>query len=106
MWSLPTIPAFPTFPTMSLRVSSPNDEISILSILLLVGMLGILVALGVMMRKEAHVMICTPGLNPQSHETLDAIHIRIQFTPQQTVHRRRAPSALDLGPAAEVKKDI
>lgn len=104
---------------MSLRAVSSSDEISFLSILLLVGMLGILVALGaIMLRKETQFVICTPGLNQQSQHDIDAIHIRIQFTPQQMVHRRRAPSVLDLGPAAaaaavataaaiaEVKKDI
>lgn len=96
---------------MSLRVASPSDEISVLSALLLVSMLGILVVLGgIMLRREqAHVMICTPGLNSQSEHDIDAINIRIQFTPQQRpVQRFQAPPRLDLGPAAtaEVKKDI
>lgn len=108
---------FPTFSTMSLRTASSNEEISFLSILLLAGMFCILVGLIlIIVRKEAqtgqtHVTICTPHSQHDSSQGLDAINIRIQFTPQQTslVQRFRAPSALDLGPVAltaEVKKDI
>jgi hypothetical protein len=101
------------------QTSSPSVEIPLILVLLVCILIAGVI---VLMRRQTHdVVICTPrfkATNSNNNANIDSISICIQFTPQHAglVQRFRAPSALDLGPAAtataaeaaeaEVKKDV
>ena len=107
---------------MQLRPQTSSASVEIPFILVL--LVCILIAGVIVLMRRQHqthdVVICTPrfkATNSNNNANIDSISIRIQFTPQHAglVQRFRAPSALDLGPAAtataeaaeaEVKKDV
>jgi hypothetical protein len=106
---------------MPLRAHSSVSDYEVPFILLsflFVCVLATIVLIAVFKGKESQVVIYTPRLGSMGAsyptdptETTDAIHIRIQFSPQRGIVKRfRAPSSLDLGPSAiatpEAKKDI